>query len=402
MKAIYLAAAGIFAAAVSLPLLHMATGLPPDMPLAGAEGAVAAPRMGLRAWWDGELQKSFDEWINRKMGLRGILVRTANQINYSVFGEMPRRGGTQVVKGKNGYLFEKVYVDAFREGGRRPEEELRSVSASTRKLQELLAADGVAFLLVVSPSKAEIYPEHLPDEADAAGRGGRRSNYENLIGHLRADGVNLVDAHELFREWKAEPGAPMLFAKGGTHWNQYGAARTAGAILERLRELTRLDLPTIEVTGATTNRTIVGADNDLGELANLWSGRQLAGPQTHPVFEKREGSHRPDLLFVGDSFVFTLTDFMDREDLYGRRETYYYYNRRFSHPEKADEPLDKRSLDLLAEVRGRDAVVVEVNEYWLPRIGFGFVRDLLKAYALREGETGGGVRSEPAAVGEGE
>jgi hypothetical protein len=35
-------------------------------------------------------------------------------------------------------------------------------------------------------------------------------------------------------------------------------------------------------------------------------------------------------------------------------------------------------------VRGRDAVVIEVNEYWLPRIGFGFVRDLLKAYILEE------------------
>ena len=37
-------------------------------------------------------------------------------------------------------------------------------------------------------------------------------------------------------------------------------------------------------------------------------------------------------------------------------------------------------LDLLEEIRGRDAIVIEVGEYWLPRIGFGFVRDLLKAY----------------------
>ena len=30
--------------------------------------------------------------------------------------------------------------------------------------------------------------------------------------------------------------------------------------------------------------------------------------------------------------------------------------------------------------QGRDAVVIEVGEYWLPRVGFGFVRDLLRAY----------------------
>jgi len=75
---------------------------------------------------------------------------------------------------------------------------------------------------------------------------------------------------------------------------------------------------------------------------------------------------------------------MDRENLYGRRETYYYYNRQFTFPDGGDSPLDKRQLDLLSEVRGRDAVVIEINEHWLPRIGFGFVRDLLRAYIRLE------------------
>ena len=106
----------------------------------------------------------------------------------------------------------------------------------------------------------------------------------------------------------------------------------------------------------------------------------LAGPQVHPVAEVQAGSHLPDLLFIGDSFVFTLTNFMDRLGLYRKRDTYYYYNRQYFYPEAPNAALDKRQLDLLAELRGRDAVVIEVGEYWLPRVGFGFVRDLLKAY----------------------
>ena len=113
---------------------------------------------------------------------------------------------------------------------------------------------------------------------------------------------------------------------------------------------------------------------------NLWSGRPLAGPQVHPVAEVRPGAHLPDVLFVGDSFVFTLTNFMDRHGLYRKRNTYYYYNREYFWPAAPNAPLDKRQLDLLAEVRGRDAVVIEVGEYWLPRVGFGFVRDMLRAY----------------------
>ena len=380
MKKHLLVAAILFSLFLALPIFQMATGLPPDYVLQGVENKVVPPNPGWAAWWNGTLQAEVDAWLNQRIGLRGLLVRTANQVNFTLFGELPKRSGTQVLMGRDGMLFEKVYVDAYNSGGRRPESELRNVSASTRRLQDRLAAAGIAFLLVIAPSKAEIYPENLPESADVAGRPGRRSNYQNIVEFLRADGVNLLDAHDLFLEWKREPGIPLLFAKGGTHWNEYGAARVVARIMGRLRDLTGKDLPSVEISGAVTNRTIVESDNDLGELVNLWSGRPLAGPQIHPVAEVRPGSHLPDILVVGDSFVFTLTNFMDRMGLYRKRDLYYYYNRHYFYPVAPNVALDKRQLDLLEEIRGRDAVVIEVSEYWLPRIGFGFVRDLLRAY----------------------
>ena len=380
MKKHLLVAAILFSLFLALPIFQMATGLPPDYVLQGVENKVVPPNPGWAAWWNGTLQAEVDAWLNQRIGLRGLLVRTANQVNFTLFGELPKRSGTQVLMGRDGMLFEKVYVDAYNSGGRRPESELRNVSASTRRLQDRLAAAGIAFLLVIAPSKAEIYPENLPESADVAGRPGRRGNYQNIVEFLRADGVNLLDAHDLFLEWKREPGIPLLFAKGGTHWNEYGAARVVARIMGRLRDLTGKDLPSVEISGAVTNRTIVESDNDLGELVNLWSGRPLAGPQIHPVAEVRPGSHLPDILVVGDSFVFTLTNFMDRMGLYRKRDLYYYYNRHYFYPVAPNVALDKRQLDLLEEIRGRDAVVIEVSEYWLPRIGFGFVRDLLRAY----------------------
>jgi len=386
MKKFLPLSAVLFVCALSLPLFQMVTHFPPDYPLTGVENTSTRPVASFNTWWDGTLQSEFDSWLNQRIGLRGLLVRTANQINYTLFRELPERKGTQVLLGQNGFLYEKVYVDSYNQDGKRPEEELRHVSMSTRRLQDRLAKDGIAFLLVIAPSKAEILPEHLPEAADVAGRQERRTNYENMIGILREDGVNLVDAHELFLQWKAEPGTPSLYTRGGTHWNQYGAARVVSRITEKLRELTGKDLPTMQVVGAVTNRTIVDSDNDLAELVNLWSGRQLAGPQIHPVMEVQPGTHLPDVLFVGDSFVFTLTNLMDREQLYRRRDTYYYYNRHYFYPVAPNVPLEKRHLDLLLELQGCDAVVIEVNEYWLPRIGFGFVRDLLRAYDARDAE----------------
>ena len=380
MRTILLISAILFSAMLALPLTHMATGWPPDAPLLGVETSARFPVPTWGAWWNGDWQAEFDAWLAQRIGLRGILVRTANQIRYSLFGELSGRRGTQVVEGKDGFFFERVYVRAYREGGNREPSELRLISTATRELQDDLAADGVAFLLVIAPSKAEIYPEYLPDSVDTAGRAERRSTYDDMIGLLRDAGVNLVDAHALFKELRRDPSAPLLFGKGGTHWNQYGSALVVERTTERLRELTGKDLPSIRVTGAVTNRTIAGVDNDLVGLLNLWTGGRLAGPQVHPVLEKREGTHLPDILFTGDSFVFTLTDWMDREGLYRTRDTYYYYNRRFDYPGGGAEVLDKRELDVLGDVRRRDAVVFEINEYWLPRIGFGFGHDLLRKY----------------------
>ncbi len=386
MKIFLAVAAGLFALALLLPLIHSATGWPADLPLRGVEDAVPPPDLRWGAWWDGDMQTGIDTWLNRHIGLRGRWVRAANQIRYSLFRELPRGSGTKVVPGRQGYLFEKGYVDAYRQAGRSPESEWRATSAAVRRLQDRLAEDGIAFLLVIAPSKAEIYPEFLPKDADVAGRPFRRSNYENAIGTLRQDGVNVLDAHQLFLDWKQEAGTPPLFTQSGTHWNHYAIARVAGQLMERLRDLTGKDLPSLRVTGAEIDREIVGADNDLGDLANLWSRRQLAGPQIHPVLEALPGTEPPDILFVCDSFGLRLTDLMTRNRLYRRQDTYYYYATHAAWPRpRAPSPeMDQRKQDLPGELAGRDAVVIVEVETFLPRIGFGFVDDLLKAYDARD------------------
>ena len=381
MRRFLLFAVVCFGVLLALPGVQMVLRLPLDWPLQGAEAQVARPSVSWGAWWGGAFQREYDDWLGQRIGLRGWLVRTANQLRWSLFGELPSGRGTQVLAGKDGFLFEKAYVDAYAAGGDRSDEELREVSRMTRRLQDFLAGDGIAFLLVVAPSKAEVYPEYLPDAADVAGRGGRTSTYEGIIDYLHEDGVNVLDAHELFLRWRREePELSLLFAKGGTHWNRYGAARVVERMTDRLRELTGRDIPGIRVVGSVTNRTVVGVDNDLGDLANQLWGRRLAGPQVHPVLERVEGGHLPRILFVGDSFIFTLTEWMDERRLYENRLTYYYYNRQFTFPETESVPLNKRELDILAKVREYEAVVIEINEYWLPRIGFGIVKDLLRAY----------------------
>jgi hypothetical protein len=367
----------LFLLLLGLPLTQTAFRWLPEAPLAGVEKVPPVPEFRPGAWWDGSLQDRFDPWFNAKVGLRGWMVRTFNQIQYSVFGRFAG-SGTKVVQGRGGVLFEKVYVDSFRSPRKRKEKDLRDVCSGVRELQDRLAARGVAFLLVIAPSKAEILPEFLPEGIDVAGRAGKRSARDDMAALLDEYGIHHLDMHEAFKAWKAE-GAPALFPNGGTHWNHYAAARVAGLTLGALREQGRKPMPELRVTGSVTNGVVWGADNDLGDLLNLWTSRKFAGPQIHPVLEKTASDPLPDILFIGDSFVLTLTKVMDDEGLYRKRDTFYYFNRRFAYPGNREESLDQGNVDVAAELAGRDAVVIEINEYWLPRIGFGFVKAALKA-----------------------
>ena len=164
-------------------------------------------------------------------------------------------------------------------------------------------------------------------------------------------------------------------------------------ILCRLRDLTGKDLPALAVVGSETNRNVVGPDNDLGDLANLWTREQLVGPQIHPLREKVPGTYRPDILFICDSFGTQLTQLMARSKLYRQQDTYFYNKRHFYWPRPRASHLDPDAPDpgLLAELQGRDAVVIVEVEYFLPGIGFGFVEELLRAYDERDAAQAMGI-----------
>jgi len=368
---------GLFLLLLWLPLTQTAIRWLPEAPLAGVEKSPRPPVFRPAAWWDGSLQERFEPWFNAKVGLRGWMVRTYNQIHFALWRRFAG-SGTKVVLGRNDVLFEKAYVDAYQAPRERKERELRDVCHGVRELQDRLAARGIAFLLVIAPSKAEILPEYLPGGMDVAGRRERRSTRERMAPLLDEYGIHHLDAHEWFRQWKTNEGV-TLFPRGGTHWNHYAAARVVELTLEALRGQTKRPLPEFRVTGAVTNDRVWGADNDLGELLNLWTCRRFTGPQVHPVTARTPCDPLPDILLVGDSFVLTLTRVMDEEKLYRKRDTFYYFNRRFGYPGEVEQALDRRQMDLAAELEGRDAVVIEISEYWLPRIGFGFVKAALKA-----------------------
>ena len=395
----------LFLLLLAVPKLQRVCHLFPLISLGGVEQRQVQPAFTLRAWWNGTFQPVYEAYFNARFALRAHAVLTWNQLNFSLFHQLPPRKGTQVVVGNDHWLYEQDYIRAYNRPRQTPVAELQAIVGCLRRLQDKLAVRGIGCLLVLAPSKVEIYPEHVPNRMLWPGRENRRSDYERIRPLLKQAGVHVIDAGQMFRELKAVSPYP-LFPKTGTHWNYYSAGLVAGRIVENLEAQLDRDFVNLRIAGATVDDVPFGTDNDLGELLNVWGtlqfwgGATYAGTQVHPIYERlaASGSEQPNLLFIGDSFAFTLTEIMDQQHLCRKRETLYYFKRRYHYPvanprqiarfeyqEASSEPFDPEHVDVLAELVGRDAVIIEINEYWLPNIGFGFVERALTALS---GEAG--------------
>lgn len=359
-------------------------GFIPDAHLAGAEKIVKKPAWRLAAWLDGSCAAAVEPWLNRNIGCRGIGVRTANQINYSLFGRVPTSSGTPILVGDDFWLYEAGYVHARAKPRAMSGTMANQLVQDLERMQAHLTRRGTAFVLVISPSKPEIYPEHLPTEyrRGSAQPAVVTNGYEQLAGALRQSDIATVDAHADFLQWKSIGVA--LFPSGGTHWNHYGAQRVlerawqvlrgqaAGAKLDELPSLTGYRMGAPE-----------GTEVDLLKLLNLW-WFEPGGPSPvpFPTLAEARAPRKPlRIAIVGDSFAYTLIDALARAGVTGTVDLFYYARRHFHYDLPASGatptaqdlgPIDHKQVPVHPGIRDADVVILEINEHLVRSCGWGF------------------------------
>lgn len=339
-----------------------------------------APALG--SWLNGKFQDSFDAWVNEKIGFRSIWVRTENQLNFSLFHQVktiPGAAGTQVVVGKDDWLYERWYVRAYLNSGWAKERDAEESARLLKQVQDLLERKHIPFLFVISPSKAEIYPEYIPDKyMRYSHRNGTTSDRAKQIEALQEYGVNYVDGHRILSEAKRKT-AYILFPQGGTHWDYLGAALTLQEMLGRLN----LESPTeiaIPAIGRIALKKPKNRDVDLSNLINIWTSWETNSPVPSFSFEAPIPVPKLNLLIIGDSFNFTLIELMRKANIMGRIDFLAWYNRHMVFPRASNDPFDPAGANWDQLVAGKDAVIYSINEMHLPDLKWAFAQDLSRYY----------------------
>ncbi len=363
-----------------LPFLQKRLQIFPKVYLSGELKKLEKPEFTLKSWLNGKFQTQFEKQLNRKISFLGFLVKTENQINYSIFKEISAKTDAPIALGKEGWLFETFYINAYNNGVTIPDSQTNQYLKAYKDLQVELDKIGKAFLLVISTSKAEIYPEYIPYGMLKKTDKPHESNYLKAIPILNGYGINCVDGHKIFIEGKKNSPYP-LFTIGGTHWNYYGAFIIVKEIIQELEKQFNKPLVNLDCESVLVDRKTKGTENDIGNLINIWSKNTTKGLTPHPQIIRKETGEEfyPRILFIGRSFCITLMEIMDICGVYKSRDFLYYFRTIKKYPENTSLPIDPETFDLKKILLSVDAVVIEVNETALPGDWNSYVLDMVRA-----------------------
>ncbi len=194
-----------------------ATGAEPD----GATETETRPWDAELARWGGSWEAWADALKRFRMDVRALLQ------------DMP--DDQSGVAARDGWLFFRGDLEYLLSGDLRDQPEGKNPWPAIIDFRDQLQARGVDLLLVVIPTKPEVYPEKLSAHAPGIEGPWVAPYCRKLLGELDAAGVQVVDLLPAFMAERDSAGEP-LYMPQDTHWTHRGLRLAARLMAQRIRE----------------------------------------------------------------------------------------------------------------------------------------------------------------------
>src|SRR3989339_457376 len=269
-------------------------------PLAGVYSITTKPEFKIKEWFDGNYQVNYEKYIEHNLGLRNILVRIKNQIDYSFFN---LSNADKVIVGKEGYLYEKNYIDAYLGNDFVGESAISDKVRKIKEVQKVLKEKNIDLVVALLPGKASFYPEYIPARFDQSKK--ISMNYDWILKRSYDAGINVIDLAGYLLSMKQNGQYPLI-PKTGIHWSYYGMTFCADTLIKYMENLREIKLPQIEWSENEVSENPRDPDNDLGDLMNLLWDIPFP-PLAYPKISfNTDGKVKPKVLIVGDSYYWNL------------------------------------------------------------------------------------------------
>jgi len=329
----------------------------------------------LKSWFNGSFQKSFSAYVNDNIGFHPFLIKTHNQLEYDLFGNIYTGS---VIAGKEDFLFEKAYIDAYYGKDFSGLSTIQKKVDKLKQLQDTLASKGKFLMVCLAAGKCTYYPEYIPYEEEKDS-----TNYEYFVKEFKKEGINHIDVNPWFLEMKDSLGY-LLYPQYGIHWSHYGSMLVADSIAKYFEKKAGWELPDMHILERTYSPVAKYYDNDIANSLSLFKEVQPE-PMIYPKFEWRgKKSKKPlKLLIVGDSFTWDIFEH-SRLGTESFDEVQFWFYNQTVHRDAEQEggnysglPVLTRHLDIPKIIEEFDAFMIVTNEPNLANFCWNFTKDAL-------------------------
>lgn len=187
------------------------------------------------------LLSEFENWFNDNVGFRELFVKLNTSITYKVLRTSPNNS---VHVGRDGWFFYTLDNNLKIANGTYDltDEMLLAIKKEQEFIQQALAKKGIEYVLVLTPSKASVYPEKI----SGANYSIRETPIDIVTKYLKENTtINVVNTKDELIKAKDEA---MVYHKTDTHWNEEGGYVGYRTLVKKLNELGIISSEAIDIS----------------------------------------------------------------------------------------------------------------------------------------------------------
>ena len=359
-----------------VPIIQGRTSLFPVKPLKGVFEPTPTPELTFDNYCSNSYQKQIEQYTSERFGFREPVIRLYNQYLWSAYNKTYCHF---IVPGKDGYLYYTSAVndhfgtellkhfDSNQEAVDQADKEIRLMN----KLRYVLKDYGIEFLAFIAPDKPEIYPEYLPcREIDTT----TIHLTEYYTRRMEEEGFPFINMTDWFVNMRDTASFP-LFPKTDSHWH-YSSIYGFDSLFRFINTLDgEAKFPKIHIGPPMAYKSKEREGDE--ETLNLIF--RIRGDKTRyksNITVETDSTHRkPKVLFVGDSFIWSMAEFMPIREIMADREVWFYNNTAFEGFDNKTESLT--DINRLSHLLNTDYVVFYSAGHQWREATYGFAKDAL-------------------------
>lgn len=359
-----------------VPIIQEWGGIFPVKPLKGVFEPTPKPELTFDNYKSNTYQTQIEKYLSEHFGLREPVIRLYNQYVWSAYN---KTYCTFIVPGKQGYLYYALAVNEhygleLPKHYKSNEAAMKDADAELRqmnKLRHVLKDYGIEFVAFIAPDKPEIYPEYLP-RRDADTTTIHLTDYfSRRMDETGFPYINMTDWFVKMRDTVSFP----LFPKTDSHW-RYSSIYGFDSLFRYINTLNgEAKFPSLHIGPpvAYESDKLEGDEETLNLLFRIRGDKTKY--KSDITVESDSTCRKPKVLFVGDSFIWSMAEFMPASKILADKEVWFYNNTAFIGFE--NQSTSVKDLDRLSHILNADYVVFYSagHQWW--EATYGFAKDAL-------------------------